>query len=108
MNSDLPEKFADRTEHLVMEQSSPELTPVPIMDLDAVEHTLATLPDNWWMECLTVAAQFDTATPEGIQAMSLHVLQLTTALQVMHERIKGLEEIIHNDRNSDRDGELCR
>lgn len=106
MNSNEQTTFA--TDNLISPQASPSLTPVPITDLDAVHHVLETLPDNWWMDCLTVAAQFDTATPEGIQAMSLHVLQLTTALQVMHERIKGLEEIIHNDRNSDSDGELCR
>ena len=68
-----------------------------------VTETVASLPDNWWMDCLTVAQAFDTATPEGVQAMSLHVLQLTTAMQVMHERIRELEERIYDGRNSDRD-----
>ncbi len=76
------------------------LNPAPVKDLETIKETLEALPADWYLDCLKVTQMMDTSTPDGLQAMALHLMQITTALQVFHERLRQIEERLFNDADS--------
>lgn len=85
------------TEGLII--SSPggadNLHPVPTPPIMALE----ALPSDWWMEVLDTARMADPTTPDGMQAMALQQFQMVTALRVLFDRVKALEEKNVGDSN---------